>query len=104
MAYFSNLPNTYIGEGLTDDEQFKYRLVKNIFRRCKVRDDLETYTTMFETSAIPDGSSPSDVGLAVLGNPDLDWVVLLVNNITDVYEQWPRDEYDLQMYLSLIHI
>lgn len=98
MAYFSNLPNTYIGEGLTDDEQFKYRLVKNIFRRCKVRDDLETYTTMFETSAIPDGSSPSDVGLAVLGNPDLDWVVLLVNNITDVYEQWPRDEYDLQMY------
>ena len=31
-AYFSYFPNVYIGEGITDDENFKYRLVKNIFR------------------------------------------------------------------------
>ena len=98
MAYFSQLPNTYIGEGLTDDESFKYRLVKNIFRRCKIRDDLEKYTTLFETTSIPDGIKPSDLALAVLGSSGLDWVILLVNNITDVYEQWPKSEYDLQNY------
>tara|TARA_B100000287_G_scaffold434679_1_gene499857 strand:- start:43 stop:786 length:744 start_codon:yes stop_codon:yes gene_type:complete len=98
MAYFSQLPNTYIGEGLTDDENFKYRLVKNIFRRCKIRDDLEKYTTLFETTSIPDGIKPSDLALAVLGSTGLDWVILLVNNITDVYEQWPKSEFDLQNY------
>ena len=100
MAYFDNLPNTYIGEGLTDDENFKYRLVKNIFRRCKIRDDLSRYTTMFETTAIPDGTSPSDVALAVLGDEHLDWVILIVNNITDVYLQWPKSEDDLQTYCN----
>ena len=103
MAYFSQLPNTYIGEGLTDDEAFKYRLVKNIFRRCKIRDDLEKYTTLFETTSIPDGTKPSDLALAVLGSTTLDWVILIVNNITDVYSQWPKDEWMLQDYCQEIY-
>jgi len=103
MAYFSLLPNVYVGEGITDDEEFKYRLVKNLFRRCKIRDDLEKYVTMFETTTLPDGSSPSDVALAVLGDQFYDWVILLVNNITDVYSQWPKMESDLQKYCNEVY-
>ena len=44
MSYFKYFPNVYVGEGVTDDEGYKYRLVKNIFRRVKVRADLEKYT------------------------------------------------------------
>ena len=32
----------------------------------------------------------------MLGDPFLDWVVLLTNNITDFYAQWPMNESDLQ--------
>ena len=41
--FFQYLPDVYIGEGVKDDESFKYRLVKNIFRRVKVREDLEKH-------------------------------------------------------------
>ena len=36
------------------------------------------------------------VAEAALGDPFLDWVVLLTNNITDFYSQWPMNESDLQ--------
>ena len=48
MAFFSYLPNVYVGEGIKDDEDFKYRLVKNIFRRAKTRADLDQYVTLLE--------------------------------------------------------
>ena len=35
-AYFTYFPNVYVGEGITDDEAYRYRLVKNIFRRVKL--------------------------------------------------------------------
>ena len=30
MAYFNFLPNVYVGEGVKDDQPFRYRLAKNI--------------------------------------------------------------------------
>ena len=45
--YFSQLPDVFIGEGVTDTESFKYRLVKNIFRRVKMRDDFEDVAMSF---------------------------------------------------------
>ena len=38
-GYFSYFPNVYVGEGVQDDEAFKYRLVKNIFRKVRARPD-----------------------------------------------------------------
>ena len=96
MAYFNFLPNVYVGEGVKDDEPFKYRLAKNISRRIKVREDLEKYVTFFETYSLRDGETPAMVAEVALGDPFLDWVVLLTNNITDFYAQWPMNESDLQ--------
>ena len=38
-GYFSFLPNVYIGEGVDDNETFKYKLSKNIFRKVNTRTD-----------------------------------------------------------------
>ena len=83
MGYFSNLPNIYVGEGVSDEESFKYRLVKNIFRRVKARDDLNRYTTLFESYSIRPGETPSTLANRIYGDPELDWCILLVNNIID---------------------
>ena len=48
MAYFDFLPNVYVGEGVKNDEPFKYRLAKNISRRIKVREDLDKFITFFD--------------------------------------------------------
>jgi len=102
-SYFSNFPNVYVAEGLGNDENFKYRLVKNIFRKVKSRDDLAQYTTQFEAYEIQPGETPSAIAQEFFDDPFLDWVILLINNITDVYEQWPRSENDLYTYLTEVY-
>ena len=116
-AYFTYFPNVYVGEGITDDEAYRYRLVKNIFRRVKVREDLDQYVTAFDAYSIRDTDTPSSLAHQLFQNSKLDWVILLSNNITDFYEQWPKNNNDLLIYiqenynsedgvhhLSLIHI
>ena len=100
MAYFQQFPNVYVGEGVKDDEPFKYRLIKNLFRRVKAREDLDQYTTLFEVYEIRDGETPSILAQKFFSDPFYDWVILLVNNITDVYSQWPKDNEGLSDYVN----
>ncbi len=99
MAYFSHLPDCYIGKGIDDDESFNYQLVKNLFRRISIRDDLNKYITMFEVQTLPDGLKPFEVAKRVTGDEGLDWLILILNNITDIYNQWPKKEEDLAKYV-----
>ena len=96
--YFSQLPDVYIGEGLDDTESFKYRLVKNIFRRVKIRDDMVDVANNFESYIIGDNETPEKLAQALWQNGHYDWILLLANNITDYYEEWPKNEVDLTAY------
>ena len=96
--FFHYLPDVYIGEGVKDDESFKYRLVKNIFRRVKVREDLEKHIASFETYQLQDDETPSSISHRLFGDVSYDWVILLCNNITDFYEEWPKKHSDLIEY------
>ena len=89
-AYFSYFPETYVGEGISSDEPFKYRLVKNIFRKVNAREDLSQYTTLFEAYSVVDGETPSTLAHRIFDDAFLDWTILLANDITDFYEQWPK--------------
>lgn len=100
MGYFNRLPDIYVAEGITSLENFKYRLVKNIFRRVFSRDDLDKYTTIFENYSIRDGDTPSSLADLVCGDVYKDWVILVINNITDVYDQWPKNNEDLFSYVE----
>ena len=54
MGYFNRLPDTYIAEGTSTDEDYKYRLVKNIFRRAVTIPNLSQYITcLLYTSPSP---------------------------------------------------
>tara|TARA_B100001996_G_scaffold75869_1_gene56030 strand:- start:1055 stop:1834 length:780 start_codon:yes stop_codon:yes gene_type:complete len=96
--YFSQLPDVFIGEGLDDTESFKYRLVKNIFRRVKIRSDIADVATSFESYILGDDETPELIAQALWQNGHYDWVILLGNNITDFYEQWPKNSNDLTDY------
>ena len=99
-AYFTYFPNVYIGEGVSEDEAYKYRLVKNIFRRVKVRENLDQYVTGFEAYSISDIDTPSSLAYRLFRDSNGDWVILLVNNITDFYEQWPKNNNDLLKFVK----
>ena len=72
MSYFEYFPNVFIGEGVKDDESFKYRLAKNIFRRLKVRDDMSQFITAFETYELGDDELPWTLADTMYGNSGLD--------------------------------
>ena len=85
MAYFDFLPNVYVGEGVNQDEAYKYRLVKNIFRRITAREDLDRYTTFFERAPIEPNSRPCDIADAIFGDPFLDLSLIHISEPTRPY-------------------
>ena len=102
-GYFSYFPNVYVGEGVADDEAFKYRLVTNIFRKIKARPDLDKYSTLFEQYSIRTGETPSTLAARLYDDPKLDWAILLINDITDVYEEWPKTQEQLEEYVDEVY-
>ena len=109
MGYFRELPNL-LYQSFTSDKRssLDYTEVKNLFRRVKIRDDLQNVFTIFDKYEIPDEFRPENVAEDFYGNDELDWVVLITANITNVRNQWPlnnRDiyEYSLEKYGSALN-
>ena len=44
---------------------------------------------MYDTYDVKQGETPESIADKLYGDPELHWVVLLVNDITDRYHQWP---------------
>ena len=99
MGYFRELPNLeYESPFATRISSSSYVLAKNIFRRMKIRDDLQNIFTVFNKYEIREGARPDTIAEDLYGKSDLDWVVLLSANITNVRDQWPLSSKDLYEY------
>ena len=98
MGYFRELPNLLYQSFLpSKNSSLDYVEAKNLFRRTKLRDDLQNIFTLFDKYEIPDGYRPENVAEDYYGSDELDWVVLLTSNIVNVRDEWPlssRDIYD----------
>ena len=99
MGYFRELPNLLYQSFLPDKRSsLDYTEVKNLFRRVKLRDDLQNVFTIFDKYEIPDEFRPENVAEDFYGNDELDWVILLTANITNVRNQWPLNNRDIYQY------
>ena len=99
MGYFRELPEIDYQSFLSDSNSSQnYLRVKNLFRRNKLRDDLQDVFTLFDKYEIVDGARPDTVAEEFYGNSELDWVVLMTANITRVRDQWPLSNRDLYKY------
>ena len=99
MGYFRELPNLLYPSFLSDkNSSLNYVEVKNLFRRVKLRDDLQNVLTLFDKYEIPEGSRPELVAEEFYGSADLDWVVLLTAGIINVRDDWPLSDRDLYNY------
>jgi len=99
MGYFRELPDVEYQSFLSDAISSKdYLLVKNLFRRNKLRDDLQNVFTLFNKYQIPEGARPDTVAEEFYGSADLDWVVLMTAGIINVRDEWPLSNYQLYQY------
>ena len=96
MPYFRELPNishvSLLPKRSRNDERL---VVKNIFRRAIMRQDIFNSITSFDYYDIEDNMRPDTVARIIYNDPDLDWIVLIANNITNVRDQWPLSNNDL---------
>jgi len=100
MAYFQELPNILYPSLLSSRNKVERRIVvKNLFKRSKLRTDLDQAITAFNYYNIKDGMRPDMVAQELYDNPELDWVVLTSSNITNIRNQWPLNHNDLQEYM-----
>ena len=99
MGYFRELPNVEYQSFLSDAISSKeYLTVKNLFRRNKLRDDLQNVFTIFNKYEIVDGARPDTVAEEFYGSAELDWVVLMTAGIINVRDEWPLSNFQLYQY------
>tara|TARA_R100001460_G_scaffold71548_2_gene112292 strand:+ start:793 stop:1554 length:762 start_codon:yes stop_codon:yes gene_type:complete len=98
-GYFSYLPNIdYVSRSPDRSSNDEYIPVKNIFRRAKLREDLDQVATSFEDFFIHGNLRPDQLAYTLYGDPRFDWVILVANNITKVRDQWPLNDNDFRKY------
>ena len=101
MTYFRELPNLYYQSQSSDRTSSKdYVLVKNLYRRTKLRDDLQNVFTIFDKYQIQQGERPDTIAEKLYGDSGLDWVVMMTANIINVRDQWPLSDGELYNYVD----
>jgi hypothetical protein len=99
MTYFRELPDIeYLSPLPNKKSSLDYVRAKNLFRRTKLRDDLQNVFTLFNKYQIPDGARPDTVAEELYGSSEYDWIVLLSSNITRVRDQWPLSDRDIYRF------
>ena len=83
--YFNKFPDIIYDP----DRDGQFQICKNILRRVAVREKVRTNTLLYDTYDVKEGESPESLADRLYGNTELHWVVLMVNNITDRYHDWP---------------
>jgi len=94
--YFENfplIPYDSVGNG-------NFKVVTNLLKRVAVRTKVRTNTALYDTHDVREGESPEILADKLYGDAELHWVILLVNNITDRYHQWPQNQNQFLAYIN----
>jgi hypothetical protein len=94
--YFKN-----IQKGLYDIKgDGNQKLVTDLMTRVKVREKILNESMLYDTYDVPSGEKPEDTAYKHFGSSQYHWVILLTNNITDRYFDWPLTEQDFETYIT----
>jgi len=94
--YFSRFPLTTYdmkGDGV-------YKLLPDILRRVKLRSGIKAGAFIFTEYDVRDGEKPEDVAVKWFGDPEYHWVILMTNNITDRFYEWPMTQPQFQNFIE----
>jgi hypothetical protein len=87
--YFSYLPNFDYVSRLSGSNISDYVRVKNLFKRTKVNETIFGDLTNFTKYKIIGNERPDQVAFKIYGDSNLDWLVMLTNNILNYQNEWP---------------
>ena len=100
-SYFRKLPDLDYPSLVNDrNSVYDYQIVKNIFKRAVLRDDIFDEVTAFTKYSVQGDERPDQVAYRFYKDSGLDWVVLTTNNIIHVRDEWPMGNQDFLTYLN----
>ena len=94
--YFANFPR--IPYDSVGNREFK--IVTNLLKRVGLRAKVKSTVLLFDTYDVKEGETPEMIADKLYDDPELHWVILLINDITDRYHQWPMNSNQFLTYLN----
>ena len=99
--YFSNLTDfLYVNRTVDGRSEGDYSVVKNFFKRAKLREDIFQDLAFFTKYTVIGDDRPDTVATKIYDDPTLDWVVLLSNNIVSIQSEWPLGQAAFNTYVT----
>ena len=95
MSYFSNFPTIMYDP--TGDGSAK--LVTNIMKRVRIRANMKKEVVMLDQYDVKENETPEIVADKHHGSSYYHWVVMLLNDISDVNHDWVKSTRQMQKYL-----
>ena len=96
MSYFRKFP--LMAYRLKDKGEFK--LMPQIIKRVKLRAGIKNGMFLFDKYDVVVGEKPEDIAFKYYGDARLHWVILMTNDITDRYYQWPMTQPQFEEFLA----
>lgn len=96
MSYFSKFP--LFAYDIKNNNN--YKLLPDILRRVKLRALVKSGGMLFDKYDVKENEKPEDVAFKWFGDPELHWVILMTNNITDRYYEWPMNSVQFAEFLK----
>ena len=94
--YFANFPVIpYDSVG-----NYDFKVVTNLLKRVAVRAKVKTNVVLYDTYDIKEGETPEILADKLYDDPKYHWVILLINDITDRYHQWPMNYPQFMAYIE----
>ena len=79
---------------------YKHKDVTNLLRRVGMRAKVKANTLVFDTYDVRNGETPESLAHKLYDDAELHWVILMVNDITDRFHDWPMSESQFLQYLN----
>ena len=95
MSYFNYFPKTMYdpaGDGSA-------KMVTDIMKRVRVRSNMKKEIVMLDPYDVKENETPEIVADKHHGSTTYHWIVMLVNDISDVNHDWVKSTRQLQKYL-----
>ena len=95
--YFDNNFPTIVYDSAGDGT---FKDVKNLLRRVALNTKVKTNTLLYDTYDVKEGETPESIADKLYDDAELHWVIMLVNDITDRYHQWPMRYSQFLQYVN----
>ena len=92
--YFMHFPKVAYdvkGDGVTTQ-------MTDITRRARISHNSIIYKASYDYYDVEDTQKPEDIAYDYYGDANLHWIILMVNNINDIYTDWPMSVTRLERY------